>query len=420
MNEIRLGSAASDFVWASGIEDTFVPQTRPRHRSLDEYQLIGHYKHWREDIALARDLGVKALRWGIPWYRVEPLPGEFDWRWTDEVIPYMVEEMGITPIIDLIHYGTPFWLRREFTNDDYPRAVANYAAAVAERYRHLVKWYTPCNEPLVTALLCGMQGAWPPYLHGERGYVRMVMQITRGIVKTIEAIKEVDPAARMVHVEAASITRAGHPDLVPVAEDYRLKGFIFFDLLTGRVDPEHPLFGWLLSNGARPRDIERIAQQPAAMDVMGLNFYPQWSTQELYYDEKGKIVSRSTEHDGSGFGGMLEDFYRRYGVPIMITETSAKDSDEVRSAWLKASLGAVKQLRKSGVPVLGYTWFPMFTMIDWKYRWERGPLEKYMLDLGVYRLDGEDGKRWRTLALAAEMRDYIKHPEEAVGELVVG
>ena len=46
----------------------------------------------------------------MPWYRVEPEPGRFDWSWTDQVIPYMVEEMGITPIIDLIHYGCPFWL----------------------------------------------------------------------------------------------------------------------------------------------------------------------------------------------------------------------------------------------------------------------------------------------------------------------
>ena len=420
MNELRLGSGASDFIWASGIEDTFVPQTRPRHRSLDEYQLVGHYKHWREDIALAADLGVKALRWGIPWYRVEPLPGEFDWRWTDEVIPYMVEEMGITPVIDLIHYGCPFWLRREFSNEDYPEAVARYAGAVAKRYKHLLKAYTPCNEPLVTALLCGRQGAWPPYLHGERGYVRMVMQLTKGMIEAVNALKQADPSSQMVHVEAASITRAAHPDLAPMAEDYRLKGFIFFDLLTGRVNPEHPLYNWLVNNGARPRDIEKIAGQPVPVDVMGLNFYPQWSTQELYYDDKGTVASRSTEHDGSGFGDMVEDFYRRYGAPIAITETSAKDSDEVRSAWLRASLGMIKQLRGKGVPVLGYTWFPMFTMIDWRYRWERGPLEKYLLDLGVYQLANEEGKRWRTLPLAAEMRRYIENPEEAVGELAVG
>src|SRR5690348_4119806 len=66
------------FLWASGIENTFVPQVRPGDRALDEYELMGHYQHWREDLALARDLGLHALRWGIPWYRVEPKQGQFD------------------------------------------------------------------------------------------------------------------------------------------------------------------------------------------------------------------------------------------------------------------------------------------------------------------------------------------------------
>jgi beta-glucosidase/6-phospho-beta-glucosidase/beta-galactosidase len=113
-----------DFLWATGIEDTFVPQTRPGHRALDEYQLMGHYEHWRQDLALVRDLGLKMVRWGVPWYRLEPFqPGEFDWRWTDQVIPYMVHDLGITPIVDLMHYGCPFWLRREFaerTDRDRP------------------------------------------------------------------------------------------------------------------------------------------------------------------------------------------------------------------------------------------------------------------------------------------------------------
>jgi len=123
------GHDPGEFLWATGIENTFVPQVRPGHRTLDEYQLMGHYEHWRQDLALVRELGIRALRWGVPWYRVEPFqPGEFDWRWTDEVLPYMVEELGLTPIIDLMHYGCPFWLRREFASADYPAAVAAYAS----------------------------------------------------------------------------------------------------------------------------------------------------------------------------------------------------------------------------------------------------------------------------------------------------
>ena len=78
---------------------------KPGHRSLDEYELMGHYDHWREDLGLAGHLGLKAMRWGVPWYKVEPEMGKFDWSWTDQVIPYMVEELKILPIIDLMHYA---------------------------------------------------------------------------------------------------------------------------------------------------------------------------------------------------------------------------------------------------------------------------------------------------------------------------
>src|SRR5215211_4462772 len=231
--------SSAEFIWASGIEDTFVPQTRPGHRALDEYELIGHYQHWREDLMLAKQLGVKALRWGVPWYRVEPAQGDFDWRWTDEVLPYMVEELGITPIIDLMHYGCPFWLRREFASEDYPRAVADYAAAFADRYKNLVRWYTPLNEPIVNSLMCGKRGLWPPYLRGDGGYIRIMLQVAKGILKTVQAIKKVDPHSIMVHVEATGLSRAARQDLQVLATEEQRRGYLCYDLLTGRVNPDH-------------------------------------------------------------------------------------------------------------------------------------------------------------------------------------
>ena len=417
MNSIRLGPRAEDFIWASGVEDTFVPQTRPGHRALDEYELMGHYEHWREDLALGRTLGVKGLRWGVPWYRVEPQPGKFDWRWTDEVIPYLVEELGITPIVDLMHYGCPFWLRPEFASDDYPRAVAAYARAFAERYKALVRWYTPLNEPIVNALFCGKRGLWPPYLRGDTGYIRIMLQLAHGIVNTVEAIKTVDPNAIMVHVEATGLSRAAREDLQPLAEEDRLRGFLCYDLIAGRITPDHALFAWLLRNGANPDSLAALARRAIPLDVIGLNFYPQWSTQQIAIDGRGRLIYRATEKDGAGFAGLIEDYYRRYRAPIIITETSAHRSETARKRWLESSVAAVKRLRARGIPIHGYTWFPMFTMIDWKYRFGHAPLEEYRIELGLYTLDGGRGARWRETPLAAQFREYIANPEQSVGSL---
>lgn len=415
---LRLGPRPEDFIWASGIEDTFVPQTRPGHRALDEYQLMGHYEHWREDLALARDLDARALRWGVPWYRVEPFPGEFDWRWTDEVIPYLVEELGITPIIDLMHYGCPFWLYREFANPDYPRLVARYAAAFARRYQALVRWYTPLNEPQVNAVWCGQRGAWPPYLRGESGYVQLMLQLAQGVIHTVEALKTVDAAAVMVQVEATGIYRAAQPEYEAHAAHEQARGFLFFDLITGQVTPDHRLFGWLVERGAKPDALATIVSGAIPLDVVGLNFYPQWSTQEVSANAQGQPVYKIVDKAGSGFSQLIADYYERYHAPIMITETSAKGSDQVRADWLDSSLAAVKALRERGVPVLGYTWFPMLTMIDWRYRRGRAPLERYHLNLGFYRLrEKEPGSRWGATPLIDRWRHYVRNPAAAVGGL---
>jgi beta-glucosidase/6-phospho-beta-glucosidase/beta-galactosidase len=406
-----------DFLWATGIEDTFIPQTRPGHRALDEYQLMGHYEHWREDLSLVRDLGLKMLRWGVPWYRIEPFqPGDYDWRWTDQVIPYLVEELGITPIIDLMHYGCPFWLRREFASVEYPEAVSRYAEAFARRYEKLVRWYTPLNEPIVTALYCGQRGLWPPYLRGESGYVHILLQAVEGIIATSAALRAVNPDMVLVHVEATGLSRTAREDLHAVAQEEQSRTFLPFDLLTGRVTPSHPLFAWLVRSGASPDRLAAIAAQPVPFSLMGLNFYPQWSTTQLYIDRKGRLAYQPVEQDGAGFSTLIQDYYQRYQLPIMVTETSARGDESVRARWLEASVAAIRALRSRNVPVLGYTWFPLFTMIDWRYRFGRGPLKEYRLELGLYSLDGDE-QRWRPTPLVEQFRSYVSDAENAVGNL---
>ena len=66
------------FLWATGIEDTFIPQARPGLRALDEYQLTQHYELWKRDLDRVAETGVKYLRWGVPWYRVQPARIEWD------------------------------------------------------------------------------------------------------------------------------------------------------------------------------------------------------------------------------------------------------------------------------------------------------------------------------------------------------
>ncbi len=406
-----------EFIWASGIEDTFVPHARRGYRALDEYELLGHYEHWREDLAIVSTLGLRTLRWGVPWYRVEPERGRFDWDWVDRVLAHLVGNLKITPIIDLIHYGCPLWMPRAFDDPHYPQLVANYAAVFAARYGKWIRWYTPLNEPLVTALFCGKRGLWPPYFRGERGYVRVLIQTIHGILATVAALKEIVADPVIVYVEATGLSRAARADLEVLAVEDRHRGYLTLDLLTGRVNFEHPLFGWLVRNGVSPDELVSISQGSIQLDVLGMNFYPQWSTVQLYLDRLGRLSYRSIEDDGTGFQMLIEDYYRRYRCPIMITETSARGGIEIRSRWLAASLAAVKRLRGEGVPVIGYTWFPLMTMIDWRYRYGRGPVENYRLDLGLYALNGIEG-RWAATPLAEQFNRAMEDPAASIGRFM--
>jgi beta-glucosidase len=412
------GRSAKDFLWAGGIEDTFVPQIRPGHRSLDEYELMGHYEHWKEDLRLTKEVGMNSVRWGVPWYKVEPEKGRFDWSWTDEVIPYMVEDLRILPIIDLMHYGCPFWLNKEFANKDYPKYVADYAAEFASRYKHLIKWYTPLNEPIINSLMCGMRGLWPPYLKGEKGYIRIMLQLARGIVRTVKNIKEIDPASVMVHVEATGLNRTASENLTALATEEEMRGYLCFDLISGRLNHNHELFSWLVRNGADPNALHELEQSRSALDVVGLNFYPQWSTKQLYIDRRGRLAFRETEPEGDGFGELIRKYYDRYNTSIMITETSAVGSEEIRERWLESSLRVIKNMRGEGVPVIGYTWFPLFTMIDWRYRFSEAPLEEFYLELGLFRINRESKKpRWLETPIVDMYRRFASDPDSSVGDI---
>lgn len=380
---------------------------------------MGHYENWREDLALCCELGLHGLRWGVPWYKVEPEPNRFEWEWIDEVLCHLVGELKITPIIDLMHYGCPDWLSRGFGNKDYPHFVARYAAAFTERYKHLVRWYTPLNEPIITALMCGMRGLWPPYLRGEKGYVRIMLQVARGIIETVKAIKAIDETSVMFHVEATGLTRTIREDLSSLAREETHRGYMCFDLLTGRLSHDHLLFSWLLRTGAALDDLLHLQENKIELDILGMNFYPQWSTKQIYLDKRGRIAFRETEPEGGGFSELIRDYYQRYNVPIMITETSAVGSDETRLSWLKSSVSMIKGLRSEGIPVVGYTWFPLFTMIDWRYRFGKDPVENYYLELGLYTLNrGRQGRRWLETPLVAEFQKYVKEPMGAIGSVV--
>jgi beta-glucosidase/6-phospho-beta-glucosidase/beta-galactosidase len=376
------------FFWATGIEDTFIAQTdRAGERVLDEYALTHHYQYWQADLDRVASLGVRAMRYGIPWYKVEPQPGKFDWSWTDRVLNYAAEK-GIAVIADLMHYGTPLWLENQFLNSAYPQRVADYEAEFARRYRTIVSHYTPLNEPLITMDFCGERGLWPPYLRGSDGAVKILRQITRGIVLSAEAIRQADPNARIYHVEAAGEYIPESDAARPTCEFLTARARLATDLITGKVNDTHPLTGWLLENGYPESDLAWHRERPLHIDVIGDNYYPDISVHRVR-SYQGQYGAESIWGGGEGLIRSVCDFAARYGRPVFISETSMNGTLAQRGQWLAESIQAVSVIRAQQVPLVGYTWWPMFDLIDWVYRDGVHPIEGFIARNGPPILDPE-------------------------------
>ena len=265
------------FIWAVGIEDTNVGwPLAGSPTGLDEYEATRHYTHWREDLALAASIGATQIRYGFPWYRINPAPGVWDWSWTDAVV---AEANRLGLIVDLVHYGTPTWLKGSFTDPGYPEAVASYARAVAKRYRGKVAGITPLNEPLVTASFVGLRGIWPPHEIGQAG-----LGAGRGVARRrhpAQHPRHQGGGARTAHRSCGGdpcVDRRSGPEGERQLLDH--KNFLPTDLVLGRVDVAHALHAWLIEHGIAAERLAALAADAQMPDVIGVNYYPELSARE--------------------------------------------------------------------------------------------------------------------------------------------
>ncbi len=409
---------ATDFLWAAGIEDTFIAQPEPKTgRILDEYALTQHYDRWQEDLGLMASLGVPFARYGIPWYRVEPEPGRFDWSWTDRVLDTLVNVHRIEPIVDLMHYGTPGWLAGSFLDADYVQRVAEYARAFAQRYRGLCAWYTPLNEPRINAWYAGRLGWWPPHGRSWRSYAAVLAALAKGIVTTQRAIAEVESAAVFVHVDATDLYQTQDAALVEETTLRQELVFCALDLVQGRVNENHALHGWLRKQGIADSALAWFEANHVAPDIIGYNMYPMYSEKHVQRDAKGALEVRIRRCGVETFAQLTRMYARSYGRPVMCTETASDGVPARRSRWITETFAEIQALRMEGVPVVGYTYWPLFSLVAWPYRHGKLPLDRYMVHMGLWELRDEgDGTLLRMPTSAVDtFREVAAQPIQPLG-----
>lgn len=413
-------TAPDAFWWSTGIEDTFITAPHPTTgRILDEYELTGHYDRWQDDLGLMAELGVPCARYGVPWHRIQPAPKTWDWAFPDETLEHLLN-LGIAPQVDLVHYGLPAWIDDAFLHPDYPRLVAEYAARLAERFRGRITWYTPLNEPRITGWYCGRLGWWPPFRRSWPGFVALMIAIAKGMVETVKALESVDSEIVPYFVDATDLFDTDDPAFEAEAQRRQEIVFLALDLVSGRIDEHHSLWSWLLKNEARESDLTYFLDNAVALPVIGMNLYPMFTQKKLLRDAGGRFRIRMPYADAADLITRLGRlYYKRYGVPLMISETASIGSLRRRLDWLDRSVTATRQLRTEGVPLVGYTWWPMFSLVTWAYRQGRRPVTDHLAAMGLWDIVPDEAdplRRVRTSAVEV-YQNLVAGGVDAVGPL---
>ena len=321
------------------------------------------YHHFREDIALMKEMGFNTYRFSIAWSRVFP---DGDGPANEKGIRYyrnLIDELlnnGMEPIVTLYHYDLPWalveryggWLDRRVVKDfEYQiNHHMNLAQAIANKLVH----------ELVPGGLAGAPLGYSP-----------IYPLTS------------DPKDVMAMQNAQALRNDYYTD-VYFKGHYNKAAQIYLE--------EHGLAP-VMEEG----DLELLADPKAISDFLALNNYAsecakwceagekeiQWSgvnrsgkkgeisgfeTHPGFYEMCANPRLDTTDWDWAidpqGMEYMLRDLYNRYNKPLMITENGlgvydtltedGKVHDDYRIDFLRENIKAIKRAIDKGVEVLAY------------------------------------------------------------------
>lgn len=343
------------FMFATGIENSYPTiQWRGKTVRQDELAKTRHYQRWRDDFALVRELGIETLRYGPPYFSVNTGSGKYDWSFTDETFNAL-HQQKITVIADLCHFGVPDWIGN-FQNPDWPKLFVEYAKAFAVRFPW-VRYYTPVNEIFIAATFSAQFGWWNEQLKSDRAFVTALKHLCKANVLAMRAILEIRPDAIFIQSESTQYFHPDRPDCEAFARRFNEKKYLSLDLTYGH-HVNATVYEYLLENGMTADEYHWFLQHHIRTRcVMGNDYY---ATNENLVHADGAI-----ELSGEIFGyyPITRDYFMRYRLPVMHTETNFAEPNAVR--WLKKEWANVHRLKREGVPLVGFTWYSLQDQVDW-------------------------------------------------------
>ena len=350
------------------------------------------YRLYRQDIALMRELGLRAYRFSVSWSRVLPQgrgtsnPAGLDYY--DRLVDALLEN-GIEPFLTLYHWDMPAALddRGGWLNPDAADWFSDYATLMYRRLDGRVKTWATLNEPWVITDGGYLHGALAP---GHKNRFEAPIASHNLLRAHGAAVKAYRSEGRhkiglVVNLEPKYPASQSAADLAAVSRADAYMNRQYLDpVFLGHYPAEMAeIFGEAWPSW--PAEDFKLIAQP--IDWLGVNYYTRSVTQHeetnwpLKADRVRQNGARYTETDWEVFPQGLTDILlwvkARYGdVPIHITENGAafcdppvakggRMRDPLRTDYLRRHLAAVADAIERGVRVEGYMVWSLLDNLEW-------------------------------------------------------
>jgi beta-glucosidase len=359
------------------------------------------YHHWRDDVRVMQDLGIKAYRFSISWARVMPQgagaanPKGLDYY--NNLVDGLLAA-GIEPWVTLFHWDYPLALYHKggWLNSDSPAWFADYAALVTRTLSDRVTHWMTYNEPQCFIGLGHQNGTYAP---GDKLRFDEILLASHhallGHGLSVQAMRANAKSALTIGIAPVGMTRMPFEETPANIEATRQAMFAITNKdafsNTWWMDPiflgHYPADGLALFGAAVPPigadDFKTIAQP---LDYLGVNIY------NGVYTRAGRDGKAEAVPLPAGYPKTAYDywpvtpealywgpryFYERYQLPIAITENGHQNVDIVsldgkvhdpqRIDYLHRFLRQLKRACTDGIPVKGYFQWSFSDNFEWIY-----------------------------------------------------
>ena len=365
----------------------------------DKPLITDHYRRFRQDLGLLKELGVNAYRFSLEWSRIQPRED----TWDEEAIGHYQEiidilrSYNVEPMVTLHHFSNPRWFqeRSAWHRSRSIEKFLRYTEMMVSTLKDVRYWLT-FNEPYVILLGGYLEGCTPPGMRSVPRSLLALKHIFTAHGKAYDIIHRYVPDAQVSMAHNMSVFapwKRWNPldRLLKKTANYFYNHSLINAFQTGIFIIKFPF--------SRPVEIEIPIKDK--LDFFGINYYTRIHLRFNPFRKMG-VELRHFDMDGHGLTNMgweihprgLEKVLRyasRLNLPLYITENGiASHNTEEKVKYMKKHVDVVERCLRDGLKVQGYFYW---TLLD-NYEWLQG----FDARFGLYRVDFETLVRSQTFA----------------------